>query len=101
MSLVGPRPERPYFVEQFIEKNPEDADRHTVKPGISGLAPVVAKYNTTPYDKLVYDLMYIENYSLLQDFVIMVQTIKILVTKSATEGVNVNGTAVDLSRYKK
>ena len=92
MSLVGPRPERPYFVEQFTEKNPEYAYRHNVKPGITGLAQVFAKYNTTPYDKLVYDLMYIENYSLIQDFVIMVQTIKILVTKSATEG------AVDLEK---
>lgn len=92
MSLVGPRPERPYFVEQFTKKNPEYAYRHNVKPGITGLAQVFAKYNTTPYDKLVYDLMYIENYSLVEDLIIMVQTIKILVTKSATEG------AVDLSK---
>ena len=92
MSLVGPRPERPYFVEQFTKKNPEYAYRHNVKPGITGLAQVFAKYNTTPYDKLVYDLMYIENYSIVEDFVIMIQTIKILVTKSATEG------AVDLEK---
>lgn len=101
MSLVGPRPERPYFVEQFTEKNPEYAYRHNVKPGITGLAQVFAKYNTTPYDKLVYDLMYIENYSLLQDFVIMVQTIKILVTKSATEGGDVSGMEMDMKKFEK
>ena len=101
MSLVGPRPERPYFVEQFTEKNPEYAYRHNVKPGITGLAQVFAKYNTTPYDKLVYDLMYIENYSLLQDFVIMVQTIKILVTKSATEGaVDIDALDMNLDDYR-
>lgn len=101
MSLVGPRPERPYFVDQFRQVNPEYAYRHNVKPGITGLAQVFAKYNTTPYDKLVYDLMYIENYSLIEDFVIMIQTIKILVTKSATEGVSANGNQMDLTEYEK
>lgn len=101
MSLVGPRPERPYFVEQFKQENPEYAYRHNVKPGITGLAQVFAKYNTTPYDKLVYDLMYIENYSILEDFVIMIQTIKILVTKSATEGKDVSGKDLDLSKFER
>ena len=106
MSLVGPRPERPYFVEQFKQENPEYAYRHNVKPGITGLAQVFAKYNTTPYDKLVYDLMYIENYSILEDFVIMIQTVKILVTKSATEGKDVSGKDVsgkdlDLSKFER
>ena len=101
MSLVGPRPERPYFVEQFKQENPEYAYRHNVKPGITGLAQVFAKYNTTPYDKLVYDLMYIENYSILEDFVIMIQTVKILVTKSATEGKDVSGKDLDLSKFQR
>ncbi|MGN0946870.1 MAG: sugar transferase [Megasphaera sp.] len=101
MSLVGPRPERPYFVEQFKQENPEYAYRHNVKPGITGLAQVFAKYNTTPYDKLVYDLMYIENYSILEDFVIMIQTVKILVTKSATEGKDVSGKDLDLSKFER
>lgn len=101
MSLVGPRPERPYFVEQFKKENPEYAYRHNVKPGITGLAQVFAKYNTTPYDKLVYDLMYIENYSILEDFIIMIQTIKILVTKSATEGKDVSGKDLDLSKFQR
>lgn len=101
MSLVGPRPERPYFVDQFKAKNPEYAYRHNVKPGITGLAQVFAKYNTTPYDKLVYDLMYIENYTLTEDFIIMVQTIKILVTKSATEGGDVSGLDMDLRKFER
>lgn len=101
MSLVGPRPERPFFVEQFKKENPEYAYRHNVKPGITGLAQVFAKYNTTPYDKLVYDLMYIENYSILEDFIIMIQTIKILVTKSATEGKDVSGKDLDLSKFQR
>lgn len=101
MSLVGPRPERPYFVDQFRQVNPEYAYRHNVKPGITGLAQVFAKYNTTPYDKLVYDLMYIENYSLIEDFVIMIQTIKILVTKSATEGaVDIDSIDMNLDEYR-
>lgn len=99
MSLVGPRPERPFFVKQFIQKTPEYAYRHNVKPGITGLAQVFAKYNTTPYDKLVYDLMYIENFSIIQDLVIMVQTVKILFTKSATEGVGGDHN-IDLSKYE-
>ncbi|WP_370849647.1 sugar transferase [Megasphaera sp.] len=101
MSLVGPRPERPYFVEQFKKENPEYAYRHNVKPGITGLAQVFAKYNTTPYDKLVYDLMYIENYDILEDFIIMIQTIKILVTKSATEGKDASGKDLDLSKFER
>ncbi len=102
MSLVGPRPERPYFVEQFVKKYPEYTYRHNVKPGITGLAQVFAKYNTTPYDKLVYDLMYIENYSIIQDLVIMVHTVKIIFTKSATEGaVDINKLTVDFNEIEK
>lgn len=86
MSIVGPRPERPFFVEQFVQKMPEYAYRHNVKPGITGLAQVYGKYNTTPFDKLVYDLMYIQNCSLRTDLTIIIQTVMVLFTKSATEG---------------
>jgi len=90
MSLVGPRPERPFFVEQFEKEIPEYRFRLKVKAGLTGLAQVEGKYNTSVEDKLRYDLIYINNYSVLRDFVIMLQTIKILFLKESTEGVNTN-----------
>ena len=87
MSIVGPRPERPFFVEQFIKEKPEYAYRHNVKPGITGLAQIAGKYNTTAYDKLVYDLIYIQNVSVIYDLTLMLQTLKVLITKESTEGV--------------
>ena len=87
MSIVGPRPERPFFVEQFIKEKPEYAYRHNIKPGITGLAQIAGKYNTTAYDKLVYDLIYIQNVSVIYDLTLMLQTLKVLITKESTEGV--------------
>ncbi|WP_307761067.1 exopolysaccharide biosynthesis polyprenyl glycosylphosphotransferase [uncultured Phascolarctobacterium sp.] len=87
MSIVGPRPERPFFVEQFIDQKPEYAYRHNVKPGITGLAQIAGKYNTSAYDKLIYDLLYIQDISIKTDLMIMLQTFKVLITKSSTEGV--------------
>ena len=87
MSIVGPRPERPFFVEQFIKEKPEYAYRHNVKPGITGLAQIAGKYNTTAYDKLVYDLIYIQNVSVIYDLTLMLQTLKVLISKESTEGV--------------
>ena len=99
MSVVGPRPERPFFVEKYIEEMPEYAYRHNVKPGITGLAQVYGRYNTTPFDKLVYDLMYIQRCNILTDLTIIIQTVKVLFTKSATEGTSINEENVDLSLY--
>lgn len=99
MSIVGPRPERPFFVEQFTEKLPEYAYRHNVKPGITGMAQVYGKYNTTPFDKLVYDIMYIQHCSILTDLAIIIQTVRVLCTKSATEGSKANKLVVDLRKY--
>ena len=90
MSLVGPRPERPFFAEQFEKKIPEYRFRLKVKTGLTGLAQVEGKYNTSVEDKLRYDLIYINNYSFLRDLIIMLQTIKILFLKESTEGVNSN-----------
>ena len=87
MSIVGPRPERPFYVEKFKEEIPEYVYRMNVKPGITGLAQVYGKYNTTAYDKLIYDLVYIQNAGLRTDLTIIIQTVRVLFQKSATEGV--------------
>lgn len=99
MSLVGPRPERPFFVEQFIKEIPEYAYRTNIKPGITGLAQVYGKYNTTAYDKLVYDLIYIQQCSVVEDLIIMIQTVRVIFTKSATEGAGIQQEK-DLSSYE-
>lgn len=88
MSIVGPRPERPFFVEQFKQGIPEYVYRMNVKPGITGLAQVYGKYNTTAYDKLIYDLVYIQNAGIRMDLTIIIQTVRVLFQKSATEGVH-------------
>lgn len=100
MSIVGPRPERPFFVEQYIAEMPEYAYRHNVKPGITGLAQVYGKYNTTAFDKLVYDLMYIQRCNVLTDLTIIIQTVKVLFTKSATDGVAQSEAELDLTKYE-
>ncbi|MDR1561808.1 MAG: sugar transferase [Dysgonamonadaceae bacterium] len=87
MSIVGPRPERPYYVNKFEQAIPEYAYRHRVKAGLTGLAQVEGKYNTTVENKLRYDLIYINRYSIWRDFLIIIQTIKILFIKESTEGV--------------
>ncbi|WP_071606072.1 sugar transferase [Selenomonas sp. oral taxon 138] len=100
MSLVGPRPERPVFVKEFNKMLPAYHYRHNVKPGITGFAQIFGKYNTTASDKLVYDLMYIQNCGLKQDLVLILQTIRILFTKSSTEGYSVSEDETDLNRYR-
>lgn len=87
MSIVGPRPERPFFSEQFVEEMPEYRHRLTVKAGLTGLAQIMGKYNTSAAEKLRYDLIYINNYSLFQDLLIVLRTVKILFLKESTEGV--------------
>lgn len=99
MSIVGPRPERPFFVNQFVKRNPEYAYRHNVKPGITGLAQVYGKYNTTPFDKLCYDLMYIQHCSLVTDLVLIIQTVRVLFTKSATEGQGKIQKEIDMKKF--
>jgi exopolysaccharide biosynthesis polyprenyl glycosylphosphotransferase len=81
MSFVGPRPERPHFVEQLGKQIPFYDLRHAVRPGITGWAQVSLKYSATVEDsqeKLEYDLFYIKNFSLPFDFLILFQTIKIV-----------------------
>lgn len=86
MSLVGPRPERIEHVEKYTKAIPEFSYRMKVKGGLTGYAQVYGKYNTTAYDKLKLDLMYIENYSTLLDIQILFKTLKILLMKESTEG---------------
>jgi len=80
MSMVGPRPERPCFVEQYCIELPEYGYRNVVKAGITGFAQVLGYYDTTPDVKLRYDLMYIRNYSLLLDIKLIIQTLKVVLT---------------------
>ena len=87
MSIVGPRPERPEIAKQYEEILPEFRLRLQVKAGLTGYAQVHGKYNTTPYDKLQMDLMYIANPGLLEDLRIVLATIKILFMPESTDGV--------------
>ena len=74
MSFVGPRPERPEFIVKAVEDIPEFVLRTKVKAGLTGYAQVMGNYNTSFLDKLKWDLMYIENYSLFLDFKILLMT---------------------------
>lgn len=87
MSIVGPRPERPVFVQEFAQLYPDYHMRHIIKPGITGLAQVVGKYTTSPEDKLKFDLYYMRNYSLLMDFKIILQTIPVLFSRESAGGI--------------
>lgn len=77
MSFVGPRPERPFFVEQFSKEIPEYTHRYLVKAGITGYAQIYGKYDTSAVDKLKYDLLYIRDYSLMLDIKLILQTLKV------------------------
>ncbi len=86
MSFVGPRPERPEFIQKYMEEMPEFSYRMKIRAGITGYAQLYGKYNTTPYDKLKLDLYYIEQFSIGLDIKLMILTVKILFTKESTEG---------------
>ncbi|NMA79526.1 MAG: sugar transferase [Clostridiales bacterium] len=86
MSIVGPRPERDSIAQQYYKDLPEFEYRLKVKAGLTGYAQILGKYNTTPKDKLVLDLLYIEDYSLRLDFKIMFQTAIVFLTPERTEG---------------
>ena len=88
MSIVGPRPERKCFAEEYAKEIPEFTYRTKVKGGLTGYAQVYGKYNTSAYDKLRLDLMYIENYSLLLDIKLIILTLRIIFRKDSTEGID-------------
>lgn len=86
MSLVGPRPERVEHVEEYTRELPEFAYRMRVKGGLTGYAQIYGKYNTSAYDKLKLDLMYIEKQSFLLDLKLILLTFKIIFMPESTEG---------------
>lgn len=86
MSIVGPRPERIEHVEKYSKDIPEFYYRLKVKGGLTGYAQIYGKYNTSAYDKIRLDLMYIEKYSLLLDIKLILMTLQIMLRKESTEG---------------
>ena len=92
MSLVGPRPEMLENVYLYTEEYPEFAYRLRVKAGLTGYAQIAGKYNTTPKYKLILDLMYIENYSIMKDIKLILQTLIVFFKPDSTE-------AFDKDRY--
>jgi exopolysaccharide biosynthesis polyprenyl glycosylphosphotransferase len=81
MSFVGPRPERPEFVEQYVRDIQGYGERFRVRPGMTGYAQVNGEYHTSPTTKLKYDLAYIHNHSLWLDLKIMSETVKVILTR--------------------
>lgn len=86
MSVVGPRPEMLENVEKYEKEFPEFRYRLKVKAGLTGIAQIDGKYNTTPQDKLIMDLSYIENYSIFLDFKLILRTLVVLFKQDSTEG---------------
>lgn len=87
MSVVGPRPERPEIAEQYYKTIPEFKLRLQVKAGLTGYAQIYGKYNTDPYEKLEFDLLYINNMSVLTDIELVFATFFILFNSESTAGV--------------
>lgn len=87
MSIVGPRPERQVFVDQFCDEIANYEKRFFAKAGLTGLAQVYARYDTSPQDKTLYDLLYIRDYSFWTDMKLILLTIKIVFTKESSDGV--------------
>jgi exopolysaccharide biosynthesis polyprenyl glycosylphosphotransferase len=87
MSVVGPRPERPFFIEQFKAELPDYDYRAAVKAGITGYAQVMGRYTTSASDKLRFDLWYIRNYSIWMDITLILRTVRLLFTSDAARGV--------------
>ena len=87
MSVVGPRPERPELAAEYTRELPEFPLRLKVKAGLTGYAQVYGRYSTTPYDKLLLDLMYIESFSLLTDLRLMIATVKALFLPESSQGI--------------
>ena len=88
MSIVGPRPERKVIADEYCKDIPEFDYRLKVRGGLTGYAQIYGKYNTSAYDKLRLDLMYIENYSFMLDIKLIILTLRIIFSKESTEGID-------------
>ena len=80
MAIIGPRPERPEFIKEFLQEIPDFNDRITIKPGITGWAQVNGGYELSPKEKLKYDKYYIEHESLKLDILIWIKTVQVVFT---------------------
>ena len=80
MSIIGPRPERPSFTIKFNEETPGFVNRLAVKPGLTGWAQVNGGYDMTPEEKLIEDIYYIKNRSIILDMKIILRTVKVILT---------------------
>ena len=98
MSVVGPRPERPEIAEQYYQNMPEFKLRLQVKAGLTGYAQVYGKYNTSPYEKLEFDLLYINNMNILIDVQLCFATLMTVFKKESTEGVT--GVTAEIKEMK-
>ena len=85
--MVGPRPERPFFIEKYEKEIPNYDRRFMMKAGLTALSHVYGRYSTDIVDRTHYDLLYVQNYSLLMDIRIMLLTSRTLFLKDAAEGV--------------
>lgn len=100
MSLVGPRPEMLENVYSYTAELPEFEYRLRVKAGLTGYAQIAGKYNTSPRDKLILDLMYIENYSVWKDIKLIFQTLIVLFKSDSTEGFD-NKKEIEFVKYER
>ena len=87
MSVVGPRPERPEIAELYYKQMPEFKLRLQVKAGLTGYAQIYGKYNTAPYEKLEFDLLYINSMNIFVDLQLCFAVVMTLFKKESTEGV--------------
>ncbi|MDP4552604.1 sugar transferase [Alkalihalobacillus macyae] len=87
MSLIGPRPEREFFINQFKSDTPNYAHRMAIKPGLTGLAQILSNYSTSVENKLRFDLLYIRNYSFFLDLKILFQTVAVVLQRDQAGGV--------------
>ena len=92
MSFVGPRPERPEIAEQYYKSLPDFKLRLQVKAGLTGYAQVYGKYNSDPYEKLEFDLLYINDMSVVTDLALIFATFSILFVPESTEGIESGAT---------